>query len=85
MEDVAAKFAIGPIFGPSEVDTIFGRKEWLPIPRFGVEQRGKVRPVDDGSPTGSFGNAWCAMPENLQVPNLDEIVLLVRYIERLGD
>ena len=39
MEDVAAKFTIGPIFDPSEVDTILGRKEWLPMPRFGVTDR----------------------------------------------
>lgn len=35
----------GPL-SPAEVDEVFGRA-WLPVRRFPVEQKGKLRPIDD--------------------------------------
>ena len=38
------------------------------MPRFSVLQADKVRPVDDGSGTGSCANSFSYITEKLQVP-----------------
>ena len=42
-------FAEGPFLTPEAVSRHLGTPHWLALRRFGVEQRDKVRPVDDAS------------------------------------
>ena len=50
------------------------------MPRFPVQQATKVRPVDDGSPSGSSANAFSCMTEKLSVPSNDQIIAVSRTL-----
>lgn len=86
IEDIRCGFASGPYFTVREVDEEVGAQHWLPMPRFGIQQGGKVRPIDDASASGSSANLWTSLAEKLSVPTLDEIISLVRAVKRaVGD
>ena len=71
LEDVAEGYAVGPFYEEGEVECILGTPSWIAMPRFPVLQADKVRPVDDGSGTGSCANSFSYITEKLQVPTAD--------------
>ena len=71
-------FSASPLFS-----NLLGREDWVCMPRFPVRQSGKIRPVDDGSRTGSGANLYGFMQEQLQVPSVDFAVTVTRYMKRL--
>ena len=60
---------------PSEVTECVG-PHWLPARRFGVEQKGKCRAVDDYSVYGH--NDATSLPEKIDVGGIDEVVHIAR-------
>ena len=60
----------------TEVTEAPGTDRWIPIRRFGVEQRNKIRGVDDAS--DNLIKATSARPEKLQISSVDRIMALVR-------
>ena len=74
LQDVALGFASGPYYHQDEVSAIPDDKHWIAMPRFPVLQNGKVRPVDDGRPSGSNANSFSALTEKLQVTSKDHII-----------
>ena len=71
LEDVAEGYAVGPFYEKDEVECVLGTPSWIAMPRFPVLQADKVRPVDDGSGTGSCANSFSYITEKLQVPTAD--------------
>ena len=60
----------------AEVTAALGTDRWIPIKRFGVEQKNKIRGVDDAS--DNLINATSTRPEKLQISSVDRIIALVR-------
>ena len=82
MSDVTEGFCTGPFFDSEQVSDILKTPAWLPMPRFPVQQRGKLRPVDGGSATGSHANAFAHMTEKLSVPSTDVIITIIPQLHR---
>ena len=59
----------------AEVTAALGTDRWIPIKRFGVEQKNKIRGVDDAS--DSLINATSSRPEKRQISSVDRIMALV--------
>ena len=83
IEDVTSGYVLGPFLSQSAVSNLLGREDWVCMPRFLVRQLGKIRPVDDGSRTGSGANFYGFMQEQLQVLSVDFAVTVTRYMKRL--
>ena len=62
------------------MECILGTPSWIAMPRFPVLQADKVRPVDDGSGTGSCANSFSYITEKLQVPTADLVVSTIRTL-----
>ena len=57
MEEVGTGTLVGPVSPKQVVDRVGAL--WVPSPRFGIEQNGKIRPIDDSSRYGinsAFGS-----------------------------
>jgi hypothetical protein len=68
-------FCEGP-FTESEVSTYFNTDEWASIRRFGIEQKDKIRPIDDACANGA--NMTSSRSEKLITSSIDQIVSLIR-------
>ena len=75
MADVQKGHAIGP-FEEEEVATSVGSDKWICAYRFPVEQKNKIRGVDDAS--DNLIHATSTRPEKLQISSVDRIMALVR-------
>ena len=62
------------------MECILGTPSWIAMPRFTVLQADKVRPVDDGSGTGSCANSFSYITEKLQVPTADLVISTIRTL-----
>ena len=83
LEDVQKGFSEGPYFHEDQVSDLLGTSSWIAMPRFPVVQGTKVRPVDDGSETGSEANLYAAMTEKLAVPSIiDQLVAATRDLKK---
>ena len=71
--DVQLGFCLGPYTSEDEVSAVLQTDAWTAMPRFPVLQGGKVRPVDDGSATGSHANGFSAITERLTLPTMDAL------------
>ena len=80
LEDVAEGYAVGPFYEEGEVECILGTPSWIAMPRFPVLQADKVRPVDDGSGTGSCANSFSYITEKLQAPTADLVISTIRTL-----
>ena len=80
--DVQKGFSEGPYFHEDQVSDFLGTSSWIAMPRFPVVQGTKVRPVDDGSETGSEANLFAAMIEKLAVPSVDQLVAATRALKK---
>jgi len=75
VDEVAAGYCDGP-YESSEVDKLLGTDLWLPLKRFGVEQKNKVRGVDDAS--ANLLNSTSSRSEKLSISSVDRIVATTR-------
>ena len=79
MEEVkgsaAGKFMQGP-FDEAEVSKVLGSDRWVPIWRFPVLQKSKLRPCDDGADSGL--NATTSRSEKLVCSSVDQIGAAIR-------
>ena len=82
IDDVSMGFSLGPFKSEQEVTDVIMNDRWIAMPRFPVEQSGKVRPVDDASPSGSSANSYSSIVEKLQVPTIDYAITTARYLHR---
>ena len=82
LEDVDTGFCLGPLFGQRTVTKKLGCSDWLAMPFFPVLQRSKVRPIDDGSASGSAANAFASMTEKFSVPSIDQAVAIARRLHQ---
>ena len=82
LEDDDTGFCLGPLFGQGTVTKKQGCSDWLAMPFFPVLQRRKVRPIDDGSASGSPANAFASMTEKLSVPSIDQAVAIARRLHQ---
>ena len=78
--DVSKGFATGPWYEEDEISQALGTPHWVAMPRFPLQQGEKVRPIDDGSHTGSHCNSFARMTEKLWVPSADYIVAVIRSL-----
>ena len=67
-----------PLYSEDEVSEVVGSRHWLARPCFPVQQGTKVRPVDDGSSSGSSANSCSCMTETSSVPCIDKIIAVRR-------
>ena len=70
MEEAKQKHWLEGPYTPQEVDQMFQR--WLPVRRFAVVQRGKLRPIDDFKE--SLVNIACSTSEKIVLQALDHII-----------
>ena len=82
MDDVQLGTSLGPFDTEDEITNLLGTSGWTAMPRFPVEQAGKVRPVDDGSAGGSEANLFAHMTEKLAVPSIDQVISVARLLHR---
>ena len=82
-EDKAHRFCEGP-FTEEDVDRHLGTKDWVPLRRFGVDQKGGIRVVDDAHENRS--NDTTSRDEKLITSSVDVIVSMIRlWISIMGD
>ena len=74
--DTKRGFARGPFYSVPEVT----EEEWIAMPRFPVPQKSSVRPVDDGSSSGSRANLFAALCERFEVNSIDHIISPFRLL-----
>ena len=84
LADRDSGFCCGPYYSEDRVSDVLGTKAWLPMPRFPVMKNAKVRPVDDGSATGSCANNFSHMVEKLEVPSIDMLLAVIKRLHRLS-
>ena len=75
MDEAEAGYCDGP-YTPEEVSKLLGTSEWLPLRRFGVEQKNKIRGVDDAS--ANLLNSTSSRTEKLSISSVDRIVATAR-------
>jgi hypothetical protein len=81
-KDLANGSAIGPFHSEEEVSRFFGSDEWIPTPRNGVEQKSKVRGVDNSSFGKPFSiNDAQSVTELLDVGSTDKNVAILKKIK----
>ena len=91
MEEVTLGFCEGAWDSPSgtprgltaeEVSAHLGTDDWLPLKRFGVVQKNKVRGCDDAAANGVNGTS--SRSEKVTLSSVDRIVALVRLWSQLA-
>ena len=84
MKDRSRGQCVGPFHAHQEVDRFVGTSRWIPTERFGVEQKGKIRGVDNAAAaTGSELNAATVATEKLQLPSTDTNVGFVKHLVKV--
>jgi len=68
-------FCEGPMT-PEQISEHLGTDSWLPLHRFGIEQKDKVRPIDNAQDNGA--NATSSRTEKLATSSIDNIVSTIR-------
>ena len=71
-------FCDGP-FSSQQVTEQLGTDEWIPLRRFGIEQKTKIRGVDDAS--DNLVNSTSSREEKLEISSVDRIIATARYWE----
>ena len=69
LEDVDEGSCIGPLESEEVVSSVVGCQDWVPIQRFEVVQKNKVRGCD--SATTNLINPATIITEKLQLPSTD--------------
>ena len=70
--DRDAGHSLGPFYTNAKLAEAVGTKDFLPMPRNAVTQKGSVRGVDDASRTGSGVNLATSSVDKLVLPTLDK-------------
>ena len=65
---------LGP-FDASTITELLG-EEWVPVRRFGIQQGGKLRPIDDASEY--LQNSTVTAPEKVDLGGFEEMVSLAK-------
>ena len=72
--------AVGPFYDPEQVTKALGSDNWLAAPRFPIEQKNKFRGIDDF--LFALVNAASCMSEKLELSSTDEVVSIIRELEK---
>ena len=81
LEDANEGSCLGPFASESEVSKILGCEDWIPMQRFEVVQKNKVRECD--SATTNMINQVTEISEKLQLPSTDSNVAALRRLRSL--